>query len=569
MDYEKEIRAVVQARVGKMMELCASAEKAFSNPFWDCAVTAVFRHAATGETLRIEGFHDGIDEAGKQVWKVRWMPAQAGAWICELAARPAAPGLSLAVPIEVAEAEGAVRGFLRTVPERSWSFRYDSGEPMFLLGDTIYNLFGGHYCGVELAPILDRRQAQGVNYIRARAQVSPYHPKLRNVWQTRDCWPWGGSAQWPDFKELNTDYFKAVDEVMEMLAEREMGVELVLEAWMLEFPFNDRGKFLPEHEELWIRYLVARYAAYPSLYIWCPANEYDFYPGTAEYHPEADRWFRRLARLIKEADPYKHPVGVHQWSHKLPLHERFGDCEELDVYLIQTDWFKEFEVRGSMSPMCLWMERQLRFHAPTKAKAALCSEFGYEKAEGCFTLEGHQLFDHHHTRRGQWRAGFSGYPVVHGFDNTWGAYLTVETDAVGAAYLPIYRRFMTEDVNFDAMVPAPELLIEVQGTEEEGTAPLCVADDALGVVAVYFPAAGGCKLALPDGGEAAYAYAYAWLNPRSGERLPAEPSCGGGGVGGTRFETPPPAPGDSAADSNWVLYTKRQGWAGAVSNRTF
>ena len=38
-----------------------------------------------------------------------------------------------------------------------------------------------------------------------------------------------------------------------------MGIEMIMEAWGFEFPFNHRAVFTAEYEALWLRYLIAHY----------------------------------------------------------------------------------------------------------------------------------------------------------------------------------------------------------------------------------------------------------------------------------------------------------------------
>ena len=40
---------------------------------------------------------------------------------------------------------------------------------------------------------------------------------------------------------------------------RDLGLEMIMEGWGFEFPFNHRSLFTTEWEELWMRYLIARY----------------------------------------------------------------------------------------------------------------------------------------------------------------------------------------------------------------------------------------------------------------------------------------------------------------------
>lgn len=518
------------------------------NPFWEIEIEAVFRHEKGTTEQKLFGFYDGRDAQGNHIWKVRWMPTLSGDWTCRVVSSPVVEDLTAELELRIKEDEIYRKGFLNTIPGEKWGFRFGNGQPFYLFGDTIYNIFGAHYCGVDVEKILRHRKTQGVNYVRARMQVSPYHPQTRNSWQTKDCWPWGGSSQLPDFTRLNLEYFHAVDEVVSKMTELEMGLEVIFEAWLWEFPFNDRNKFTPEVEELWFRYITSRYAAYPAVYIWCPANEYEFYPaGEVKYHKDADRWLKRLAGIIRECDPYRHPIGAHNWEQKVPLCERVGNIEDIDVYLIQTNWGMERSKYNRDASLCMYLESQIRHHAPYRDKVTVCAEFGYEKVKGLFTAGAHQYMDHHHTRRGQWRAGFSGYPVVHGFDNTWGAHMTVEQDAVGAQYLIHFYRFMTEDIVFFEMSTAPELFRTADGSEEEGTRLLCLANKERSVISVYFPAGGSCTLDISS----PESYKVYWINPRTGKKTEAD--CNDCAC----FTAPQTEEGGEPWGDDWVLLLKK------------
>ncbi len=533
-----------EARKWELCEFAAVTSTRYTNPYWDVELRAEFIHADIGITQTVGGYYDGEDQSGRHLWKIRWTPIHEGEWTCRIFSFPKDGELIDEFQMMIGSARRESKGFLRADPTRPFGFKFDNGEPFFLFGDTCYNLFGAHYCGVDIESILNLRKSQGINYIRARLQVSPYHPDVPNQWQNRDCWPWGGSPQLPDFMRLNLNYFKAVDEVVTRASELGIGLELILQGWLFEFPFNDRGKFIAEYEEFWHQYIVARYAAYDSVYLWCPANEYEFYPtGTAgKYHKESNRWLKRISRQIRNEDPYAHPIGAHNWEKNIPLHERLGDCDTIDVYLVQTDWGEETQDGKRDASLCKGVEKDMRLHSGNSAKAAVCAEFGYERTEGLFTAPWHQRMDQHHTRRGQWRAGFSGYPVVHGFDNTWGAHMRVDKESLGTAYLLHYFRFMTEVAKFDTLSPAPEQLASASGTEEEGTLPLCLADEGGAVIIVYFPAAGSCVLAAnpADGGS------YRWYNPRNGELADSLPFA-------SRFFTSPVSAEESSGDDDWVL----------------
>jgi hypothetical protein len=532
-----------------MTEFEATSPENIRNPFWDVRTTAVFTHQESGTVQHVHGFYDGTNELGEHAWKYRWNPPETGIWRVRVESTLGLSGLDGSFEILVAQAPEESKGLLRAYPRQTWGFVFDNGEHFFPLGDTIYNLFGGHYTGVDVEKILRHRMAQGVNYIRARMQVSPYHPAIRNRWQQIDCWPWGGSAQWPDFTVFNLDYFRSVDRSMELLTELGIGVEVILEAWMLEFPFNDRSRFLTEHEEHWIQYIVSRYAAYPSVYVWCPANEYDLYPGRTDKKQmrESNRWFRRLAALVKSNDPFKHPVGIHQWDQDHSISELMGDCDDLDVYLVQSDWSKEIAELNRDPSLCLWIEDNLLFHVPDKNKAAMCSEFGYERAGKQFTLDAHDRMDEHHTRRGMWKAGFAGFPIVHGFNNTWGPNLTLEDDSYGSRYLLPYYRFMTVEFPFYSLSPAQELIQSDDLMSKLQSPALCLASADRTAVAIYFPVTGSVRLNV----DATARYRSYWFNPRTGETtdMAQTPSL--------QFETPSSCD-DNLLESDWVLCLRKE-----------
>ena len=218
--------------------------RAYAEPFADVAVEATFT-APSGRTVAIPAFHDGADNQG-QLWRVRFNPDEAGRWTYRTTAIPRDDGLATTGSVEVTPNEPP-RGFLRATPGENWVLTYESGEPCFVFGDTIYNLFGLAHCGLDAEGLLRRRAAQGCNFIRVRIPVSPFHPPDGySHWQTARTWAWGGSEQAPRFDRFNLDYFRTVDRIVALAEELGTGLELIMEAWGFEFPFNSRQIFLPE-----------------------------------------------------------------------------------------------------------------------------------------------------------------------------------------------------------------------------------------------------------------------------------------------------------------------------------
>jgi hypothetical protein len=503
------IKTVPRRTVG---EWTLYSECDYAEPFVDVTVDATFT-SPSGEVYAMPGFYDG-----EGTWRIRFSPDKAGTWAYRFVSRPADPELAQEGTFEATPNDG--RGFLRATPGQAWGFQYESGEPAFLLGDTTYNLFGMAYCGGDVEAFLRRRAEQGFNVFRVRCQVSPFHPpEGYSVWQTRSTWPWGGSEQSPRFDRFNLDYFQTVDEVLRIAEDLGIGFEMIVEAWGFEYPFNDRAIFVREWEELWLRYLIARFDAFGSVYFWTLMNEYEYYPdGDWRYNPIADRWAMRVGRWVKESGPHGHVVSVHNGPQMPPFAERFRiDPGAVDAVM--------FQVWGSTGAGDGWLaagiDEQILKSFAGWGGSAVFAEYGYERnPDLSLTFPGFTHCDGNHTRRGAWRGAFCAMGVINGFENTWGPVMNLEDDQEGVAYLQNLKRFFTQVVPFEELGVAPGLVLP--GPYERGYRPLALASANRDLVAIYMPAGGAVTLDLP--GDRQY-NAQWWYDPRTGELSDATPSC--------------------------------------------
>lgn len=476
----------------------------YRNPFADVKVDATFTDP-DGRAYVMPAFYDGDD-----TWRVRFRPDEPGTWTYRIASWPPHAGLAEQRSFEVTPR--AARGALQATPGRGWGLAYGSGEPVFLLGDTVYNLLGMAHCGGNVAGYLERRASQGFNLFRVRLQVSPFHPpEAYNAWQNRRTWPWGGSEQSPRFDRFNLAYFRTVDEVVQQAESLGVGLEMIMEAWGFEFPFNARDVFVPEWEELWLRYLVARYDAYNSVYFWTLMNEYEFYPdGDWRHNPVADRWAMRIARWVRQLAPHGHIISVHNGPNRPPFAVRFAS----DPGAVDAIMFQEWGSRGREDGwLAAGIEDEIRASLDGWPGAAVFAEYGYERNPSLpITFPPFEHCDGNHTRRGAWRGAFCGLGVVNGFENSWGPVMNLEEDQEGVRYLQNVGRFFRQVVPFEQLEPAHELVLP--GAHGEGRKPLALASQGRDLVAVYYPAGGVATLDLPAG----QTYAeQSWYDPRNGE----------------------------------------------------
>lgn len=479
-----------------VIEISAESDRSYSSPFGDVAVDGEFT-APSGKVHTHPGFHDG-----GRVWKLRFNPGEAGTWTYRIRTTPRDPDLEREGSFEVHDAEA--RGFLRSVPGSSTGFRYENGEDVYLLGDTTYDLFGMDYCGGDVSGFVQRRASQGYNLLRCRVPVSRFHPPIGHCkWQDRRCWPWGGSEQAPRFDLFNLDWFRSVDKTVETVGVAGMGIEMIMEAWGFEFPFNHRAWFTAEHEALWLRYLIARYDAYPQVYFWTPLNEYEYHTnGDWNWKPAADRWALHIARWIKQLAAHGHPVAMHNGPVMPPFAERFkSDPTAVDTIMFQC-WGARDEDEGWLAT---GIDTQIAESLAGWQGTAILAEWGYERDDAVAPLfPAFEFCDRSHNRRGGWRGAFMGLPITNGFEFTWSPSMILDRDMPGATDLAHIRRFMTDLTSRGPVVPATL----VEGEHRPGELPLVLAGNDR--MALYLPTGGSARI------RAQAAWSLRWFDPREG-----------------------------------------------------
>jgi hypothetical protein len=472
-------------------------DQAYASPFFDVAVTGHFE-GPDGACFSHPAFHDG-----EGTWRLRIAPGRPGRWTWRTTAVPANPDLEQAGTLEVADEAG--RGFLRSVPGSPSGFRFENGEDIWPCGDTTYDLFGMDYCGGDVEGFVTRRAAQGYTHLRIRVPVSRFHPPASHcLWQTRRCWPWGGSEQAPRFDLMNLDWFREVDATVERIDRAGLGIEMIMQAWGFEFPFNHRTLFTPEYEQLWMRYLIARYDAYACVWFWTPLNEYEYHNnGDWNWSPASDAWAVSVARWIKATAAHGHPVAMHNGPVMPPFAERF----RADPTAVDTIMFQHWGGRGPDDGwLATGIEDQIARSLDGWPGTAIFAEWGYEQEDGApRDFPGFEYCDRSHNRRGGWRGAFSGVPIANGFEDTWSPRMNLDRDLPGVADLAHVRTFMTALMADGRPTPAPELVEDDRGA---GLRPLALRAGA--GCAVYLPAGGGARLRL--GGE----WRLRWFDPRTG-----------------------------------------------------
>lgn len=256
------------------------------NPFTDVTLNVHFRHRH--RDVAVEGFYDGDG-----VYKARLMPDALGAWSYVTESnRDALDGVEGELTcVEPAEGNhGPVR------VRDTFHFAYEDGTRYVPVGTTCY--VWNHQGDALEAQTLTTLASAPFN--KMRMCVFPKHYTYNR--NEPPYYPFAGEPlkAW-DFTRFNPAFFRHLERRVTDL--RDLGIEADL---ILFHPYDRWGfsAMPPEADARYLRYLVARLAAYRNVW-WSFANEYDLMQTkTAQ---DWDRFFK----LVQTYDPYQHLRSIH------------------------------------------------------------------------------------------------------------------------------------------------------------------------------------------------------------------------------------------------------------------
>lgn len=258
------------------------------NPFIDVRISA--RFYTHGRSFQVDGFYDSDG-----LYKVRFMPDQQGQW--EYLTSSSVPMLD------------AVQGrFVVTSPTQgnhgpvrvanTFHFVYADGTPYRPVGTTLYAWI---HQPEELQQQTIKTLTQW-RFNKVRMCVFPKHYS----WNANEppLYPFDGTPPrtW-DFSRFNPAFFRHLEQ--RILDLQRLGIEADL---ILFHPY-DKGhwgfdRMMPTDDERYVRYLVARLAAFRNVW-WSLANEFDF------IEQKTERDWERIGQLVWRTDPYGHLLSIH------------------------------------------------------------------------------------------------------------------------------------------------------------------------------------------------------------------------------------------------------------------
>lgn len=267
------------------------------NPFVEVELTAEFKHE--NKIFIPHGFYDG-----NGIYKIRFMPNEIGEW-------------SYTTKSNITELNNNTGQFTCVEPSKDnhgpiqihkdFYLQYADGTPYHQFGTTCYAWT--HQGDAMEEQTLETLQSAPFNKLRMCIFPKDY------VYNQNEplYYPYEGKplTDW-DFSRFNPEFWQHFEQRVEDL------LDLGIEADIILFHTYDRWDFEnmdAESDDLYIRYTVARLAAYRNVW-WSLANEYDIMPSKEE--SDWDRFFQ----IIRDHDPYQRLRGIHNcrgwYNHSKP-----------------------------------------------------------------------------------------------------------------------------------------------------------------------------------------------------------------------------------------------------------
>jgi hypothetical protein len=261
------------------------------NPFTEIQLDATF--TLDHREVRVNGFYDG---EGK--YRIRFMPDTLGVWRYHTTSNHRSLD-GLAGEFQATAALPGSHGPVGVC--NTFHFAHADGTQFFPFGTTCYawihqseQLQEQTLATLKTAPFNKLRMCVFPKHYEYNHNEPPFYPFVRDA---------NGNN---DLTRFNPAFFAHLEQRVANL--RSIGVQADL---ILFHPYDRWGyaSMPPEADDRYLRYIIARLAAYPNIW-WSMANEYDLMKSKTVQ--DFDRFFR----ILEQYDPYRHLRSVH-YSHTM------------------------------------------------------------------------------------------------------------------------------------------------------------------------------------------------------------------------------------------------------------
>ena len=267
----------------------------YNNAFAEVEVDVVFKQGE--RQWKIPAFW-----AGDKKWTVRFAPPTQGKYTyrveCTDKANPGLNGNEQTLSVTANKGDNPLlkHGFVQASPGKTY-FEHADGTPFFWLGDTWWKSLCKRMTWEGFQELTADRKAKGFTVVQIVCGPYPdenfFAPSLENE---------GGQPYLAnDMSVINPKYFDYADRRFKHLVDAGI-VPAIVGAWG-RGDCNSMEKFGAVNIKRHWRYLIARYGAYPVM--WILAGEI----------ADETKWgigpWAEVAKYVREVDPYKHPITCH------------------------------------------------------------------------------------------------------------------------------------------------------------------------------------------------------------------------------------------------------------------
>lgn len=322
---------------------------------------------------KLEGTREVLTPIGKGIWRIRWLPVEPG--LHKLTAIAKCNGqLAGRAEATIDVVQGKRHGIARVEPKSKRYFTLDDGTPLFLNG--LCACWHGSRGTYDYDDWLAAYQKAGINYIR--------------LWM----WPIAFGIEWDkqDKVQYRMDSAWQLDYVMMEAERRGVFVMLCLDYhgifevkpdywggnnYWPRHPYNatnggpcktqndfftsDEAKRLYTNR---LRYIVARWSAFPNLLAWEFFNEID-----NEYaylkHDDVVAWHGEMGWRLRAMDPVTHMISS----------SFTGGSERPDLFALNAIDFSQYHSYNEKHPARMVAEKTARFFKKYN-KPFFVSEYG-------------------------------------------------------------------------------------------------------------------------------------------------------------------------------------------------
>jgi len=283
-------------------EITLTTAGSYRNPYTETNLTATF-NGPDGMRKTVKGFWDGGN-----TFRIRFSPTSQGTWSWFTNSSDA--GLNgKSGSIDCIAPLAGQHGFLRRDANNRTSFVRDDGTRYFMWGQSYYDVMLNVIAKGGWKMAVDNSLAHRMNKIRLHVYASKTYTTDKEDTTYPQIIPYGGTFDSPNRDELNIRYWQGLDDYVKYLESKGVIADLI--------PFNAyvdlagvRMWGTQKQDERYLRYILARYAAFPNV-IWCIINEW-------AASKKGQSYFDTLGSIVRNEDQWMaegsflRPLSLHQ-----------------------------------------------------------------------------------------------------------------------------------------------------------------------------------------------------------------------------------------------------------------